>query len=66
MNGKKWNRKGYDTNNIIIYEINNGKGYFKELDECGSLKFEWEYLYGERNGKGKEYFRDNILEFEGY
>ena len=56
MIGKKWNGKGYVANNIIIYEINNGKGYIKELDEYGSLKFEGEYLYGERNEKG-EYFR---------
>ena len=31
----------------------------------GNLIFEGEYLNGLRNGKGKEYFKDNILRFEG-
>ena len=29
------------------------------------LKFEWEYLNGERNGKGKEYNDEGKLIFEG-
>ena len=27
--------------------------------------FEGEYLNGKRNGKGKEYYNDNLLKFEG-
>ena len=37
------------------YKIKNGSGYIKEYDSEGVLKFEGEYLNGERNGKGKEY-----------
>ena len=31
----------------------------------GKLKFEGEYLNGQRNGKGKEYHYNNKLIFEG-
>ena len=30
-----------------------------------SIKFEGEYLNGENNGKGKEYYQNHILKFEG-
>ena len=33
-------------------EKKNGKG--KEYDDNGKLIFEGEYLYGQKNGKGKE------------
>ena len=36
-----------------------------EYDTYGILKFEGEYLNGERNGKGKEYNYDGELKFEG-
>ena len=50
----------------LIYELKNGKGYIKEYYEEGKLKFEGEYLNGERNGKGKEYNAyDGKLRFEG-
>ena len=29
------------------------------------MKFEGEYLNGERNGKGKEYYEGGALKFEG-
>ena len=59
LNGKRWNGKGYDVNNNVFYELNNGKGYVKDY----KLKYEGEYLYGERNGKGKEYdFEGNLFE----
>ena len=29
------------------------------------MTFKGEYLYGERNGKGSEYFRNGKLQFEG-
>ena len=41
----------------------NGKG--KDYNDKGELKFEGEYLNGDRNGKGKEYFDDGELKFEG-
>ena len=50
------------------YEIKNGKGYLKEenLDlEYVTLKFEGEYLNGDKNGKGKEYNDSGRLTFEG-
>ena len=44
-------------------EKDGGKG--KEYYDNGKLKFEGEYLNGERNGKGKEYYWNGKLEFEG-
>ena len=65
LNGLKWNGKGYDINKNIAYELNNGKGYVKLYYDYGVLKFEGEYLYGNRYGKGKEYNYDGQLIFEG-
>ena len=65
LNGLKWNGKGYDINNNIVYELNNGKGYVKEYKICGKLVFEGEYLNGIKNGKGKEYDYYGNLIFEG-
>ena len=64
LNGKKWNGKGYNNRNEIIYELKNGKGFTKEYNHYGYLIFEGEYLNGERNGKGKEYFGGRLY-FEG-
>jgi len=65
LNGNKWNGKGYDGSNNVVYELKNGKGYVKEYYSDGILSFEGEYLNGLRNGKGKEYNYEGILEFEG-
>ena len=65
LNGKRWNGKGFDVNNNLIYELKDGKGYIKEYDSHGELKFEGEYLNGKRNGKGKEYNNNGKLIFEG-
>ena len=59
MNGKWWNGKGYDKNNNISFEIKDGKGLIKEYEDNGELKFEGEYANGERNGKGKRYYRSS-------
>ena len=69
LNGKKWNGKGY-LNNKVEYELNEGKGYIKEYytdnkKDNKIIKFEGEYLNGERNGKGKEYDDKGYLMFEG-
>ena len=67
-NDKKWNGKGYDDKNKIIYELHDGKGYIFEYDEIfEKIKFEGEYENGERNGKGKEYEKYNgkTLIFKG-
>ena len=64
-NGKMWNGKfcgKYQENNTSY--LKNGEGYIKFFDNFGDLLFEGEYKNGERNGKGKEYF-NNELEFEG-
>ena len=67
LNGKWWNGKGYDGNNNISFEIKDGKGFIKEYDLNGTLKFEGEYVNGERNGKGKRYYKEyNYEENSGY
>ena len=49
------------TGKYIIYE---SIGFGKEYDYDDNLIFEGEYLNGERNGKGKEYWKGNLI-FEG-
>jgi len=50
-----------------MYELkNNINGKGKEYDDYdGKLIFESEYLNGEKNGKGKEYYANGNLKFEG-
>ena len=62
--GKKWNGIGNKYDNRKYYEIINGKGKVFGSDVDGMMFYEGEFINGERNGKGKEYFR-NILNFEG-
>ena len=62
--GKKWNGKGYNINNDILYELKIGKGYLIESNDENKIIFEGEYLNGERNGKGREY-KNNKFIFEG-
>ena len=64
INGIRLNGVALDKYNNISGELNEGKGYLKEYDYFGNLFFEGEYLYGKRNGKGKEYCK-NVLIFEG-
>ena len=67
-NDKKWSGKGYDPMNNIIYEVRNGKGLIKEyyyyMPKDAKLQFEGEYLYGEKNGKGREYYDNGNIQFE--
>ena len=65
-NGKMWNAKGYDEKGNKTYEIINGKGHAKELSYRGELLYDGEYLNGQKNGKGKEYFYDRLFEDEKY
>ena len=37
----------------------------KNINYNGEIKFEGEYLNGERNGKGIEYYENGKLKFEG-
>ena len=45
--------------------MKDGKGYIREFYEFGIIKFEGEFLNGEKNGKGKEYDILCGLIFEG-
>ena len=59
-NGRIWNGKGDN------YEIINGNGNCREYNEqFGYLIYEREYLNGERNGKDKEYNKNDDIIFEG-
>ena len=49
----------------FFFEFKNGKGFRKKVTSYGDLIFEGEYLYGEKNGKGKDYYLFHKLEFEG-
>ena len=55
INDNKWNGKGYDKNNNIIYELKDGNGYVKIYSQLGQLIYEGNYLNGEKHGKGKEF-----------
>ena len=51
------------TGRYIIYDsVGKGREYNGNNDK---LKFEGEYLNGERNGKGKEYYFDGKIAYEG-
>ena len=63
LNGKKWNVKGDINNNNC--KLENGKGYIKVISNNGKVIFEGNYLNGERNGKGKEYYDNGNLIYEG-
>ena len=66
LNDLKWNGKGYDSFNNIAYELKDGKGLVKEYyDFSKNLKFECEYLNGQKNGVGKEYNDEGKLIFKG-
>ena len=49
----RWNGKGYDEQNNIIYEFKNGNSKIKDHDNNGKLTFEEEYLNGKLNGEVK-------------
>ena len=63
--GIKYNGKHYNKNNEILYELKEGKGYIYENDNFGNIIYEGEYLNGEKNGKGKEYYEKSKIKFEG-
>ena len=63
-NDNRWNGKGYDGKNNIVYELKNGNGYIKEYDGW-KLKFEGGYLNGQKNGRGKKCNNYGKLIYEG-
>ena len=53
-------------NNNLLYELKDGKGYLKEfIIPDMKIIYEGEYLNGEKNGKGKEYYGNGDLKSEG-
>ena len=50
---------------MVIYYIHWIIILVEKESEYGRLKFESEYINGERNGKGKEYNWQGLLLFEG-
>ena len=65
LNGKKWNGKGYDNMENLIYILNNGNSKIKEYNYKKILIYEGEYLNGKKNGNEKIYCNDGKLIFEG-
>ena len=62
--------KEYNDEGNLLFEgyFLNGKssdGELKEYYENYNLKYEYEYLNAEKNGKGKEYDEEGNLKFEG-
>ena len=64
INDKIWSGKVYSPDENKIYELKNGKGLIVEYTDEKSLIYKGEYLNGERNGKGKEYYCGKLI-FEG-
>ena len=62
--GKRWNGKGYNMSNKIIYELKNGEGTVEEYDDNDNLMFKCEFKNGEKNGNGIEYNNGKFI-FEG-
>ena len=53
LDGKKWNGKIYDISKNESYDIKDGKGFVKILNNNETLEYEGEYLNGKKNGNGK-------------
>ena len=64
-NDYKWNDKGYNPWNKIVYELKDRKGIVNEYNEKDKLVFKGKYVNGKRNGEGKEYNEEGELIFEG-
>ena len=60
LNGKKWDGKGYDTSNNILYELKDGMGIIIE-----NYNDFYEYIDGEVNGNAKFSYNTNCQSFEG-
>ena len=63
---RKFNGKGYEEKGNVSYELNNGFGKVKDYFLSNEkLSFEGEYLNGLLNGRGKVYYGNGILKYEG-
>ena len=65
MNERRWNRKGYNINGDLEFEIKNGEGTVKEYDICGFLEYKGEVFNGKRSGKSRVYEKTGKIIFEG-
>ena len=61
--GKYWNGKVYNYLETLISEFKEGKGFIKEYNKFGELSFSCNYLNGEKNGIGTEYFYSNNFSY---
>ena len=61
--GKYWNGKVYNYLETLISEFKEGKGFIKEYNKFGELSFSCNYLNGEKNGIGAEYFYSNYFSY---
>ena len=50
LNGKKWNGKGFDKKNNLIYKLKDGKGYLKEYDDSKLIYTSFDSIL-DKNGK---------------
>jgi len=68
LNGKRWNGKYRSFNNLNRLEFEgeliNGERKGKEY-HFGILIYEGEYLNVQKNGKGREYYKNGKIKFEG-
>ena len=69
---RKWNGTGYDPDGNQVYKLKNGHGTMAEYEynwpDKIRLIYEGEYLYGKRNGYGKEYYENSrgiIYKYKG-
>ena len=62
--GKRWTGRVYDVDGKKEYDLKDGNGYLVESNYLTTF-FEGEIKNGERNGKGKEYGDNYIVEYEG-
>ena len=67
LNNRKIIGIEYDFKGNILYKLNsnNNKETIKEEDFNGNIIFKGEYLNGQRNGNGIEYYPNGRLKFEG-
>ena len=63
--GLKWNGTWKNFNGEIEGQIINGKGVIIDYYKNGELKYEIDYLNGEKSGKGTEYYNNGELRYEG-
>ena len=64
--GKKCNGKGYDEDRNKLYGLKNGRGIVKKYSKYHDLLYEYEFIYGNKNGKGREFLNKKLVFEEEY